>query len=62
MRLRTARARAAPQTKQQQASVTSLTTIRSLDRSNTSELCTGLVRKIFAVKVCLFLIVFQEEI
>jgi len=52
-------ATAAPQTKQQ-ASVTSLTIIR--DRSNISELCTGFVLRIFAVKVCLFLIVFQEEI
>ena len=52
-------ATAAPQTKKQ-ASVTSLTIIR--DRSNISELCTGFVLRIFAVKVCLFLIVFQEEI
>jgi len=64
VRLRTAPAETKQQ-QQQQASVTSLTTINpliALTRRNCALAVHCLVRRIFAVKVCLFLIVFQEEI
>ena len=64
VRLRTAPAETKQQ-QQHQASVTSLTTINpliALTRRNCALAVHCLVRRIFAVKVCLFLIVFQEEI